>query len=190
MVTAIWSVPNRTGTSNSNSRRDLDAERGRRAEGDEPGRRVDRPTRELLDAVQVYLHRGCDRLRDGADLDHAAGRLHRPPPPDRTPAHTRSCSPVRSGIALLEWNRTRTYRLAMPSAICAPGMRSLRPVQPAKSGPRIDARLLPARPSAVHQVARPRAEASLHQLWQSARQRLQRLHGAAELSAGRLRAKE
>jgi hypothetical protein len=41
---------------------DLDAERWRRAEGHEPGRRVDRPARELLYAAQVNLYRACDRL--------------------------------------------------------------------------------------------------------------------------------
>jgi hypothetical protein len=75
MVTAMWSVSNRTGTSNSKSAVTLDAQRRRYAEGDEPGRRVDRPARELLYAVQVHLHRAGDRLGDGADLDHAPGRI-------------------------------------------------------------------------------------------------------------------
>jgi hypothetical protein len=54
---------------------DLDAHGRSRAEGHEPGRGVDRPARELLYAVQVDLHRGCNRLGDGPDLDHAPGRV-------------------------------------------------------------------------------------------------------------------
>jgi hypothetical protein len=38
-------------------------------------------------------------------------------------------------------------------------------------------------PAAVHEAARPRAEAALQQLRQSPRQHLQRLHGAEELNA-------
>ena len=75
MVTAMWSVSNRTGTSNSKSAVTSTPSAGGRAEGDEPGRGVDRPARELLDAVQVDLHRAGDRLGDGADLDHAPGRV-------------------------------------------------------------------------------------------------------------------
>jgi hypothetical protein len=52
---------------------DLDAERRQYTEGDEPGRRVDRPAPKLLDAVQVHLHRPRHRLGDGAELDHAPG---------------------------------------------------------------------------------------------------------------------
>jgi hypothetical protein len=54
---------------------DLDAERRRRAEGHEPGRRVGGPARELLYAVQVDLDRARHRLGDGPNLDHAAGRV-------------------------------------------------------------------------------------------------------------------
>ena len=53
----------------------LDTHGRRHAEGHEPGRRVDGPARELLCAIQVDLHRTCDRLGDGPDLDHAPRRV-------------------------------------------------------------------------------------------------------------------
>ena len=54
---------------------DLDPERRRCAEGDEPGRRVNGLARDLFYAVQEHLHGAGDRLGDGTDLDHAPGQI-------------------------------------------------------------------------------------------------------------------
>jgi hypothetical protein len=71
----MWSVSNRTGTSNSKSAVTSTPSAGAVTKVTSPVVvSTDQPER-LLYAVQVHPHRPCDRLGDGTDLDHAAGRV-------------------------------------------------------------------------------------------------------------------
>jgi hypothetical protein len=74
MVTAMWSVSNRTGTSNSKSAVTSTPSAGAVPKVTSPVVvSTDQP--EACRVPSRYLHRADDRLGDGADLDHAPGRV-------------------------------------------------------------------------------------------------------------------